>query len=791
MNRTFAGVGIVTLATLLLELLLTRIFSVTLYYHFAFMVISLALFGLGLSGVVLYLRPKRFPEEKLAELLASYSRRFAVTAALALVFVVNHPMTAYLDALTPGRFTIQHFFQLAFLFSFAALPFFYGGMVVSLALFHLRRNVATVYFFDLAGASLACLVLDPVLRGLGGPSAVLFVSVLGAAAALLFGSDLKRWRPQRSSMVLAGAVVLLLVVNLSTGWIGLGSFKFVKKELLAFSKWNALSRIEVQEIKLHKFNLVEPSLTIDAMARTTIYSYDHREAFAKQQSLPGGGGGVARISSLTYSLGKDRKVLIIGPGGGIDVLTAMVNGHRDITLAEINPIILHDVMLGKYRKYTGDLYARPGVKPNLAEGRSFVRRSTERYDVIQATLVDTWAASATGTFALSENHLYTVEAFEDYLSHLTDNGLVSMSRWLKVQGMEFVRLCSLARTALERLGVKQPGLHAFAAGEGGVGVLLVKRKPFTKQELDRLHAVSKARNFFIIYSPRGTYVNPASIVLGSQKLQEFYASFPIDVRPVYDDRPFFFYAVKPERLAKALLSGELLGLNSFSAVVLLSLLGLVTVLVICGIVIPLWLGQRGALAGQRASKLRDLAFFVCIGVGFIIVEIGLLQRFTLFLGHPIHSLRVVLFALLLSSAVGSLLSGRARNPRTMMRVLAGAGLGVAALMVLYGYVLGPLFYGGIGWPLSARVVVAGLLVALPGLLMGMMLPTAVRLLSGRHTEIIPWAWGLNGAASVLGSVLSMIVAIHLGFTVTLLAGGAVYVLAVLVALRRSPEAVDS
>ena len=262
------------------------------------------------------------------------------------------------------------------------------------------------------------------------------------------------------------------------------------------------------------------------------------------------------------------------------------------------------------------------------------------------------------------------------------------------------------------------------------------------------------------------------------------------MRPVYDDRPFFFYAVKPERLVNAFISGELLGLNSFSAVVLLSLLGLVTALVICGIVIPLWLGQRGALAGRRASKLRDLSFFVCIGVGFIIVEIGLLQRFTLFLGHPIHSLRVVLFSLLLSSAVGSLLSGRAKNPKSLLKVLAGAGLGVAAIMVIYAYALGPLFYGGIGWPLTARVVVAGALVGLPGLLMGMMLPTAVRLLAGRHTEIIPWAWGLNGAASVLGSVLSMIVAIHLGFTLTLLAGGAVYLLAVLVAVRRPPASLE-
>jgi len=783
MKRTFAGVGVVTLATLLLELLLTRIFSVTLYYHFAFMVISLALFGLGLSGVVLYLRPDRFPEQDLAALMSRYSRRFALSAVVTLVFVVTYPMTAYLDALTLGRFTTQHFFQLVFLFSFSAVPFYFGGMVVSLALFHLRRRVTVLYFFDLAGASLACLVLDPLLRGLGGPGAVLLVAVLASAAALLFGTDLSRWRPERSSMVLSVGLVALLGLNLATGVVGLGSFKFVKRDLLTFSRWNAMSRVEVQEFKQIKpLPKPRPELTIDSMARTTIQSYNDRAAFARSDQ---------GISSLPYLLDHDRKVLIIGPGGGLDVLTAMVNGHRDITLAEINPIILDDVMLGRYRDYSGNLYGRPGVKAHLAEGRSFVRRSHERFDVIQATLVDTWAASATGTFALSENNLYTVEAFEDYLAHLTDRGVIAMSRWLTVQGMEFVRLCSLARAALEKRKVASPRLHVFAAGHKGIGVLLVKRTPFTRQELDRLHRVCRERKFFIIYSPRGKYVNPAAIVLASKKVASFYKSFPIDVRPVHDDRPFFFYSVKPEGLLKALFTGELLGLNSFAAVVLMSLLGLVTVLVFAGIVIPLWLGRRRALSGSRGSKLRDLGFFVCIGVGFMLVEIALLQRFTLFLGHPIHSLRVVLFALLLSSAVGSLLSGRVRRPRALVRVLALAGLGVALLMLLYAHGLAPIFYAGIGWPLTARVLVAGVLVALPGLLMGMMLPTGIRLLGGRHAEIIPWAWGLNGAASVLGSVLAMIVAIHLGFTVTLLAGGALYLLAVVAGLRRPPASLAS
>ncbi len=777
MIRTYLGVGLVTLATLLLELLLTRIFSVTLYYHFAFMVISLALFGLGLSGVMLYLKQRSLPERDLSALLARYSRRFAVTTVIALIYVVNHSLSGTIDALTPGRFAWQHFFQLSFLYLFATVPFYFGGMVVSLALFHLRERVATIYFFDLVGASLACLLLDPLLRGLGAPDAVLLVSLMAAGAALMFGTDLRRWRPERSSAWLSGLLLALLLANLGLGVIVVGNTKFVERRFLAFSKYNAMSRIEVQEVPKQP-----PSLTIDAMARTHIYSLDEEalKPFSEQD----------KINALAYMArkGNPSKVLIIGPGGGTDVLAAMENGHKDITLAEINPVILYDVMLGEYHEYSGKLYSQPGVKPHLAEGRSFVRRTTDRFDIIQATLVDTWAASAAGTFSLSENHLYTVEAFDDYLSKLRPGGLVSMSRWVRIRDMEFVRLCALARTALDNRGVKAPGAHVFATSRMRAGNLLIKLDPFTEAELDTLHALVEEHDLSLIYSPRGEHLNPAAVVLSSPDVQAFYKKFPIDVRPVYDERPFFFYGVKPERLWHALFSGELLSLNSFSVVVLAALLGLVTVLVLCGIMVPLWLGKRQALAGASFSKLRDLAYFLAIGTGFILVEIALLHRFTLHLGHPIHSLRVVLFAILLASGVGSLLSGRARSPGAVFKLQMAAGAAVMVLVVIYAFSLGPLLGATIGWSLSGRVALAAGLVALPGLFMGMMLPSAIRIIARRHQEIIPWAWGLNGAASVFGSVLAMVVAIHLGFTTTLLAGAGAYLVAVLAALRRPPEA---
>jgi spermidine synthase len=768
-TRALLGVGLVSLSTLLTELLLTRIFSVSLFYHFAFMVISLALFGLGLAGVVLFLRPARYGAEHLHALLSRYSRLFAASTVLSLLFVLNHTIVMGLDVAGLSRFTAQHFFQFLFLYAFASLPFFFGGMVVSLALFHLRARVATLYFFDLAGASLACLLLDPLLRALGAPTAVLLAAALAAIAAVVFGESETRARPAARSIVLALALVASVPLNLWLEVVELGNVKFVNHDFLVFSKWNAISRIEVQKLPSMPYYL-----TIDALAATQIQSLG--------ETRPEHTG----VTTLVHVVRTGGRVLIIGPGGGIDVQTALKAHHREIVLAEINPIILEDVMGDRFKAYSGSLYQQPGVHGVIADGRSYVRRSREQFDVIQATLVDTWAATGGGAFALTENHLYTVEAFEDYYRHLTPTGIVTMTRWAEAQSMEFVRLGSLARAALDHLGVPNPGWHFFAASAPAskLGTLLVKKTPFNLGELRALHVASQRRGFLVNYSPVGRYNNPLALVLGSPDPAKVWGSFPIDIRPVHDDRPFFFYTVRPELLLKGLSTSSQLPLNSFSAVVLVALLGIVLLLVIAGIVVPLALARRQALAGRTGSKLHDLAYFIALGTGFILVEIGLMQRFALYLGHPVHSLRVVLFALLLASGVGSLASGRVRSPRGLVRLVAGAGGAIVLLAALHALALGGLLDATMPLTLAARAAIAAGLVALPALAMGMMLPTGIRLVSGRHAEIIPWAWGLNGAASVLGSVLAMVVAVHLGFRVTLLVGAAFYVLALVTGLRR-------
>ncbi|MBI5486745.1 MAG: hypothetical protein HY905_05395 [Deltaproteobacteria bacterium] len=771
MRRLFAGVALVTCSTLLLEILLTRIFSYTLYYHFAFLVISLALFGLGVSGVVLYVRAERYPREKLEELLAHHAKRFALWTVVALIYVLYHGVTGRFDLFNKPRFTSQTFFELAMMYGVTAVPMYYSGMVVSLAITHLRERIGELYFYDLAGASLGCLLAGPLLSTLGAENAVLLVAAAAAGASLVFQPRTSSGRWSVRSAALTAGLLALLLLNLLRPTLRVGSFKEVDERYVTFAQWNSFSRVVVEE----RPGQARPAMYIDAMAKTEVHSAAELDEEAPPDEYSG-------ASSLVYAVRGGKKALIIGPGGGTDVVGALRAGNSVLGV-EINPIIAHDVMQGRYLERTGGLYKRPDVRIAVDEGRSFVHRTSERFDVIQATLVDTWAATASGAFALTENYLYTVEAFVDYLKHLTPDGILSFTRWCIAPDMECLRVVTLAREALRRVGVPNADAHVFVAYKNIIGTILVRRTPFPPEEADALVAAANDRGMMPIYVPRQERQDTLAKLVRAPDPQPVLDAFPSDISPVYDDRPFFFYGVRPHELFSAVLDFDKLMINSFSVAVLIALFAIVALLVLAFILVPLLLHRRDVLRSRPLSKLRDLGFFVAIGVGFIVVEVVLLQRFGLFLGHPSHSLVVVLFSLLLAGGVGSFLSERIpeRHRRLGLALAAGA---VIVILLAYVFLLPWVFDRWLGAGLQARIGIAALLTALPGLAMGMMLPSGVRLISTRHPEIVPWGWGLNGAASVFGSVAAMVVAMNLGSRASLFLGAACYALALLAGFRR-------
>jgi hypothetical protein len=485
--------------------------------------------------------------------------------------------------------------------------------------------------------------------------------------------------------------------------------------------------------------------------------------------------------------------LVIGPGGGRDLLSALVYGAGRIDGVEINPIIANDVMRGAFADYSGHIYSHPKVHVSVDDGRSYVRRSGDRYDVIQASLVDTWAATAAGAYTLSENSLYTVEAFTDYFDHLTDRGTLTITRWV----FDGLRLVSLAQEACARRGCDAADRLAIVQYDK-VATFLFKKQPFTPAETAAVRHAAGEMGFTVLYAPddrfgdRGAAIRAAGVprerkwttdpddyarlILAPDRFA-FYEGYNLDVRPTTDNRPFFFHTTRLRDQFEVAFGRTMLFGNGLSA--LLTLIGISAGLVILFIIGPLALTGRELLG---SGWPRWLAYFGCLGAGFMLVEVALLQRFVLLLGHPVYSLTVTLFSLLLGTGAGSYLSRTFADDQVRPR-LVRALLGIIVVAAIGILVLPPLITAVIQTPRAARVVLAILILVPAGALMGIALPAGVRLLSARQPSLVPWAWGMNGALSVMGATLAVFIAMNWGFSVTLMTGAFVYLLAAALVAR--------
>jgi hypothetical protein len=747
---------------LLLELSLTRIFSVVFYYHFAFLAISIALFGLGAGGVFSYL---------VAGWRGSLYRKLGILSLVNAGLVV----LAVLAVLTRGA--TLGIFDFALIYFTNALPFLGAGIIVSLAISSAIEHVDRVYFFDLLGAAAGCMVLVGLLQWLGGPNTVMAVSILFAAAGAVWFSLANMRFGRVASVALGLLFALAITTNTRYHFLEVRYAKGQKLRPEQDSRWNPISRIG-----LAKDKDAGEMIFIDADASTAIarFDLDHLSPDNLRDLLHQGPG-------IPYNIRPGAKTLVIGPGGGWDVSRALASGSHDVTGVEINPLIATWIMRKKYPELSNNLYLRPDVHIYVEDGRSFVRRSPEKYQVIQATLVDTWASTAAGAFALSENNLYTTDAFRDYLSHLTDDGLLTFTRWGFDPPRESLRLLSLARVALADLGENDPARHVIVAradanriaGWGATDTVIFSRKPFTEPDLARAREAIMAAGMSAVYIPGDAPKNPFGELLLAQDSTAYERAYEYNVSPVTDNRPFFFYTVQPRDVKAFLMRTGGQSADKKVNVAVLNLFYAMAVSIAAVLIIlilpPLVLGTKL----PREQGVRGfLAYFLAIGAGYILIEVALIQKFVLFLGHPTYALTVVIFSMLVSSGAGSFASRViiGDNSRRLLGVLAGAAALVGALAL----VLQPILSAGVGLPFAVKVLATILLIAPSGFLMGMPFPTGLRMLERKHAASVRWAWSLNAAASVLGSVGALVLALYLGLVGTLLIGGALYLAALFV-----------
>jgi len=750
---------------MLLELSLTRIFSVVFYYHFAFLAISIALFGLGVGGVFSYV-----VATWKGSLYSRLGRLSAVNSACVLLALVV--------ILAQGnRVSIWDY---ALIYFTTALPFFVSGAIVSLAISDTMERVNRVYFFDLLGAAGGCVLLLPLLDWFGGPSTVVVAAIFFAVAAAVWHNMADSVVGRAGSVALALLLVAFLTYNYRHPFL---EPRHAKGQTLAhevWTKWNSFSRIAlVNQPESGRY-----SIKIDADAQTDIFNYDldaltpsefrdvHKDAFC-----------------LAYAVRPGAKALIVGPGGGWDVARALASGSRDVTAVEINPIISETIMQKRFPQLSRNLYKRPEVHVHTEDGRSFVRRSTERYQVIQATLVDTWASTAAGAFALSENNLYTTDAFRDYLTHLTGDGLIAITRWGFKPPRESLRLISLAIEALGQLGESDAAGHVIVGragsveGWGAADTVLVSREPFGAADIGRARELFAAAQMQAVYLPGADVRNEFYDLLHSPHPAEYERNYTFDISPVSDNRPFFFYTVQPRDLWNfiATASPAAEDYNAVNKAVPL-LFGLMAIsLVATALVLlapPLVLGTR---LPRQPGVSGFLPYFLFIGAGYILIEVALIQKFVLFLGSPPRALVGVIFSMLVSSGVGSFASRKVlgKDESRLIKALGGVAILASLLALLLSWLLSSLVW----LPWQVKMLLTVVLIAPLGFVMGMPFPTALERLEEWHAPSVRWAWSLNAASSVLGSVGALVCAIYLGLVQTLIIGGLFYLAALAVAGR--------
>jgi hypothetical protein len=790
--RLLASLFLVSAATLTFEINLSRLFSVAQFYHFAFMIVSLALLGFGASGTFLALFPeigRKRPARGLSALAAG-----AAASMLASYLLINWlPFDSFSMAWDRRQVGI-----LALHYVGLALPFFFSGAAVGMLLRRFPSAPGRVYAVNLIGSATGCLAALAAPTFLGGEGTVVLSSALAACAGIFtFGAPRKALAHFMTRVLLllnlgglgwqalTGAPIPLLKLQLSP-YKSLSYALQVPGAETLMQRWNTFARLDLVRsegirsmpgISIRYASPPPPQhgIFIDGDNLSPVVLPNADLAFTD-----------ALTAALAYELRPGARTLILEPVGGLDVLTAIHQGAGKITAVEPNPLVI---------EAAGHIYLQPQVETVRENGRSYLRRSGEHFDIVLFSLSEAYHPVRSGAYSLAEDYRYTLEAFLDALDRLEEDGILVVPRWLQIPPSEFLRAFIMAATALEqnRLDASEriAALRSF-----NTGLLLVKKTPFTPDELETVRRFSASQAFDLVYLPgiqpdetnrynilrEPIYYQAFTGFLGADPRQAWLEAYPYDVSPPTDHHPFFGHYFKwsqaPQILTELGKSWQPFGGAGYFVVFVLLALAVLSSAVIILLPLAFW---RHAMPHRRITAVT-FVYFSLLGLAFLLVEIPLIQRFILYLGHPAYAFTISLFSILLFSGMGS---------QNAERFTQWKALGALILLVATTpWTLPWLFNLTLGFPLATRMALAVLALAPLGFLMGMPFPQGISRLASLAPELIAWAWGVNGAFSVIASILAALIALSLGFRWTLLAGAACYagvwMMAVLVKDWRHP-----
>ena len=779
----YFGILLLSAATLLFEITLTRVFSVAEWYHFAFMVVSLALLGFGASGSFLSLFP-RLMRKKLSHLLAVCAVLFSLGCLGSYLIVNSIPFDSYRLAWESR----QLLYLVAYYLSLA-IPFFFTGLALGVALSKMPSQAGKLYGFNMVGSGLGCLLVLVSPSLLGGGGTVILAALLGMAALFVFSLSCSKLLP---GLVLAGSagLIILLVTLPAILEIKMSPYKSLSQVLLhtqtrtLSTEWNAFSRVDVVESSsIHiapglSFNYeheLPPQLgvTVDGANLSPMSQVEAGQADFTEY-LP---------SALAYRLSPNCKALVIEPQGGLDVLTALHHQSSSVVAVVSNPLVIEAMeRFGEKGHFLGDSQVKVAV-----EGvRSYLKRSEEKFDVIQLSLTDSFRVVAAGAYSLSENYRYTVEAFEEYYRHLTPGGVLCVTRWIQVPPSEGVRLMSVATASLESLDVTHPEQHMAAIRSFQTITLLVKQSPFSPQDITTVKDFCDKLGFDVVYFPgidpadlnrynvlpHEVYYEAFTSIVSPSERGAFLAGYAYDISPTTDDRPFFSHFFK---WSQAPYIWRSLGktwqpFGGAGYLIVVALLFSAVLASAIFILLPLRFRpkQRQGQTLIPGIRWQLFIYFSALGLGFLFIEIPLMQKFILFLDEPTYAFAIVLATIFIFSGVGSLLS--TRLAKVLPQVIFGLGL----LAFLYPLFLPYFFEALLGQPLLLRLLAAMGVLAPLCFLMGVPFPSGIRIMGTLSPDLVPWAWGINGCISVVSSILSLIVILWVGFSPVLIAASGIY-----------------
>ncbi len=803
LKPSWIALALVSAVGIAYQIVLMRVFAVAQWHHFAYMIISIAMLGFGAAGSLLAaLRPRLRGRESSWLFLCA----LLLTLSLPGCYALSQAIPFETLQLAHRRIQWLYLFTLYLVLS---LPFFLVSACIALMFLREPGRVARLYFYDLTGSGLGAAAAVGLLYA-APPAALPYVLAVPAALACLL---LATGRIRRAT----GALLLAAVA------VAAASGRYVPVRV---SEYKALSYARLYPDALVLTERYSPLSTLTVVKSDLIretpgqignYPMSEYGALPEQIGLFFDAGAISPVSAfdgslrpftfldyvtsaLPYRLVDRPRVLVIGAGGGMEVLNALVHEAAHVTALEVDPHV-PDLVNGLLGEFSGGLYRRPDVTPVLAEGRGFLASNDDEYDLIQLPMFGSLGAGGAGVYALNESYLYTVEAFQLCLSRLSERGVFSANCWVRAPAGEAIKLFATAVAACEARGYEDPGRHIAFIRSWNNATLVISRAPLTDAQVEEIRTFCDDRGFDLCNLPgiRADEVNrftflerpihyEAAQAILSPGREGFYRDYIQYVRPPRDNRPYFFRFFKWSTLPRLLESAGPDWVN-FIEWGYITIVATVVQSLIAGavlILLPLVVWARSP--GKRGGKGRVFAYFAALGLSFMFLEIALIQRFMLFLAYPVYAVTVVLAALLLFSGLGSLYAASASGPPAPR--VRRAVIGIAVVSLLYMLLLPGLYRFGGGWPDAVKIAASVFLLAPLAFCMGIPFPSALAVVARDRTDLLPWAWGINGCASVVGATLATLVAVHAGFPVVVGAAVLLYGLAA-VAFPRSTAVLDA